>query len=190
MRMSRQAIVSAFVVCLVPASTVCAGIAMDATGGGGDVISGGRGETASFGITEMVVRENNSLNQVVSVTDPTTTILDGMEGFGVTDVNAVGYLQEGPHDTLLVFDILAAQTLMQLIGFDKQSSEPLPVDAGPIPDDPPPIVHGASAPTGGQTDPPPVLQEVPEPASAVLLGMGVVLIASSRRARRARRNRP
>ena len=162
---------------------------MDATGGGGDVVSGGRGETASFGITEMVVKENNSLNEVVSVTD-TTAILDGMVGFAVTDVNAVGYLQEGPHDTLLVYDILAAQTLMQLIGFDRQSSEPLPVAAGPVTDDTPPIVHGAAAPTGGQTDPPPGLQEVPEPASAILLGMGIALIASSRRARRARRNRP
>jgi len=186
--MSRQAIVSAFVVCLVPASTACAGIAMDATGGGGDVISGGRGETASFGITEMVVRENNFLNRVVSVTDPTTTVLDGIDGYAVTDVNAVGYLQEGPHDTLLVFDILAAQTLMQLIGFDRQSSEPLPVDAGPPLDDPSPIVHGDTAPAGGQADPdpPPTLQEVPEPASAVLLGVGVALIASSRRARRSR----
>ena len=135
-----------------------------------------------------MLSENNSLSRMAPVTDP-TSLLDAIGGLAATDVRAKGYLQAGPHGTLLVFDFLAAQTLVQLIGFENASSEPVPADVVQVPQPEPWLGVDLTA-TGGKDAPaglpPPSVQHVPEPATAALLGIGLAVIASTRRRRKRR----
>lgn len=175
------------VICLMPATSL-AGVAMSATANGISAVTGGRGQAYGYNITRMVIKESNALHRVM-YTDA-TSIPDAIFGIGASDINAKGYLQGGPENTLIVFDFLAAQTLMQVVGFDASKlfvflPGQLGNHAGQTPDLP-----GDFAISGGLLSAgegaillPPETLNTPEPASVVLLGLGSLLLLARRRPR-------
>lgn len=175
-------------VCVLAAPCVAnAGVSVPDHQNGGGEMTGGRGDVDSQGVSQFVVKESNHLNRVMTVTDPTKS-LDPIVGFGVQDINAKSYLQNGPDQTKVVFDFLAAQTLVHVLGYDmaKPYNE-IPEVNWELNFDKDVTFPGRR---GGREDadltPPfdPPITEVPEPASAALLGVAAAALFARRPRRR------
>lgn len=107
---------------LATASAAHAGIDFDYTDRGGTRLTGGRGEIESFGLQQLLWDENNSLAQGDTTLMHPTGIIDHALGLEDNDLIGEGYLVHGPGDTILTYDRLAYQRVVQILGFD--NSEP------------------------------------------------------------------
>lgn len=179
----RNGIQIAVALCALLAPTVAfAGVAMPDHQNGGGEMTGGRGDVDSQGVSQFVVKESNHLNRVMTVTDPTQT-LDPINGFGVQDINAKSYLQNGPGQTKVVFDFLAAQTLVHVLGYDmaKPFNE-VPAVNWELNFDKDVTFFGRQKSGKDNLQRPfvPPVTEVPEPASVALLGLAAAAVFARR----------
>jgi hypothetical protein len=174
---------------LATATAAHAGIDFDYTDRGGTVLTGGRGEIESFGLQQLLWDENNSLVAPDTTLMHATGIIDNALGLEEDDLVGEGYLVKGPGDTLLAYDRLAYQRVVQVLGFDR--SEPA-VQFEVLP--PPPLAVQPEYDTSfrGSQDDSSAQQlitpdnVIPEPATATMwLTLGGLLLM-----RRPRRKQP
>lgn len=156
---------------------VQAGIHMHFTNAGGTSLTGGRGQTDSYGLGHTLLDSNNIL--VTADTRPNYgNLTDSYLGVDPQNQHYLGYLTRGFRGTLFTYDKMAYVPVLQLLGFDydpqaaeDQTDLPSFADEVPLRLGGPVALHSNSA-----SSPPLELTVVPEPGGVVILGALTMLM--------------
>lgn len=117
--MKTLAVVALSALLAVPAF---AGMATSATESGSNYTTGGRGTSESYGLSQLLMESNNHF--VAGLAAP--LFLGGRGGLcdytGDENVNPLGILLHGQGGTLFTYDQLAYMPVLQILGYDPQTS--------------------------------------------------------------------
>jgi hypothetical protein len=186
----KRSLLSILVITAAVVSPAAGGaIDMHTTESGGDTLTGGRGQESSYGLTQMLMDQDNAL-EGQALTERTGTV-DGSAGLEADNMDTpVGVILSGPGNTKLTYDRLAYKPVLQVLGYDtldSQASNPPVGSAGPFDDGLHPSSEGitgnsGAAPTGQVLTLPqgePVVV-VPEPAGGLMLAVGLLVMGGTR----------